>query len=321
MIWLSWRLQRSETLLALAAFGLIAAIFVPAGIHLASAFTHYGVGHCIDRQSRACADGVGAFADSAGTLRSALGWFNLLPGLIGVALAAPLVLDLESGTSTFAWTQGVTRRRWLATKLGIALLTAVAAGGAYTALFGWYRGPFNRVFGRFSDGGFDFQGTVPIAYFLFALGLGLAVGVLWRRTAPAMVVAFLAYFGARITVDQSLRRHFLAPLTATTGFRSGGLNLQRDLQRAWILFEGPSNRAGQPFSGSFQALQRCGNANPGGLKSVSHACLARLGAGYNHAVYFPESRFWAFQGIETALFGGIALLLIAFAAWRVLRAD
>ncbi len=33
------------------------------------------------------------------------------------------------------------------------------------------------------------------------------------------------------------------------------------------------------------------------------------------AVYQPASRFWLFQGIETALFGGVALVLIAFAAW------
>ena len=44
-------------------------------------------------------------------------------------------------------------------------------------------------------------------------------------------------------------------------------------------------------------------------------CLAEHGAGYMHAVFQPASRFWELQGIETALFGGTALLLIAFAAW------
>jgi hypothetical protein len=33
------------------------------------------------------------------------------------------------------------------------------------------------------------------------------------------------------------------------------------------------------------------------------------------AVYHPASRFWALQGIETALFAGTGLLLLAFAAW------
>jgi hypothetical protein len=34
-----------------------------------------------------------------------------------------------------------------------------------------------------------------------------------------------------------------------------------------------------------------------------------------HAVYQPASDFWPLQGLETALFAGVALMLIAFAAW------
>ena len=39
--------------------------------------------------------------------------------------------------------------------------------------------------------------------------------------------------------------------------------------------------------------------------------------GYMHAVYHPASHFWALQGIETAIFGGTALAMLAFAAWWV----
>lgn len=317
MTWLSWRQQRSETILTLLGLGLLAAIFVPEGLHLASLYTRDGIAACVGRRTRSCDYAIGTFADHAGPLRGGLGWFNLLPGLIGVALAAPLVLDLEHGTAVFAWTQGVTRRRWLGTKLAVAIGTAAVAGVAYSVLIGWARGPLDTLFGRFSDSVFDFEGTVPVAYFLFALGLGLAVGVVWRRTAPAMVVAFLAYFGGRIFVDTWLRQRLVTPLTATWGPKSSGPNLNR----AWILFEGPSNRAGQVFHGSFPALQHCASSVPGGLKAVNQGCLSRLGAGFNHAVYQPAGRFWEFQGIETALFGGVALLLIAFAAWRVLASD
>jgi hypothetical protein len=315
VIWLSWRQQRSETLFALLGLVLLAVIFVPEGLHLAAAYTHDGIAACTGRQTRACENAFSDFPGHAGALRGGLGWFNLLPGLIGVALAAPLVLDLENGTATFAWTQGVTRRRWLGTRLGMAVLTAVVAGAAFSLLIGWARGPLDTVFGRFSDSVFDFEGIVPIAYFLFALALGLAVGVVWRRTAPAMVVAFLAYFSGRIFVDLWLRQRFATPLTATFGGKSAGPNLDR----AWVLFEGPSNRAGHVFSGNFQALSHCVGGS--GIKSANQACLTRIGAGFNHAVWQPASRFWEFQGIETALFGGVALLLIAFATWRVLRAD
>ena len=316
MIWLSWRQQRTETIFALAGLLVLAGIFVPDGLHLASLYSRDGIAACVGRQTRTCEFAIGNFADHAGPLRGALGWFNLLPGLIGVALAAPLVLDLEHGTHVFAWTQGVTRGRWVGTKLAVAMTTAVLAGVAYSLLIGWARGPLDTLFGKFSNSVFDFEGTVPIAYFLFALGLGLAVGVVWRRTAGAMVVAFLAYFGARISVDTWLRQRFVTPVVATWGPKAPGPNLDR----AWILFEGPSDRAGHVFNGSFPALQRCATSAPGGLKNVNQSCLARLGAGFNHAVYQPASRFWEFQGIETALFGGLALLLLAAAAtWLVRR--
>jgi hypothetical protein len=317
VIWLSWRQQRTEALLTVVILGLLAALAVPAAIHLASLYTHDGIAACVNRQTNACNSAIESFAGHAGVLRSlAGGWLNLVPGLIGVALAAPLILDLEQGTATFAWTQGVTRARWLGSRLGLAVVTALAAGGAYSLLLGWYRIPLDKVFGPFSDGAFDAEGIVPLSYVLFGLALALAVGVVLRRTAPAVVIGFVAYVAGRIFV-QSQRRHFATPLTATWGGRAPGPKLQR----AWILSEAPSDRAGHVFSGSFQALQDCASAGAGGLKSVNQSCLARLGAGYNHAVYQPASRFWEFQGIEFALFAGVALLLLAFAAWRILRID
>ena len=47
-------------------------------------------------------------------------------------------------------------------------------------------------------------------------------------------------------------------------------------------------------------------------------CLGRHGY-FTHAVYQPASHFWPLQLIETALFGGAALALVAFAAWWMLR--
>lgn len=315
MAWLSWRQQRTETLLVAGLLALLAALAIPAALHSAALYTHDGIAACLGRQTNACTEAIASFSSNQGVLGGLVtGWINLLLGLVGVALAAPLVLDLEHGTATFAWTQGVTRTRWLATRLGVAVLTALLAGGAYTLLLGWYRAPMDRVFGHFDA--FDVEGIVPLSYVLFALGLGLAVGAVWRRTAPAMIVAFLGYFGARISTDTWLRRHFATPLIATwgPGTRSPSLS------RAWVLWEGPSNRAGQPFAGSFHALDRCARA-VGGTKTLDPHCLARIGAGFNHAVYQPAGRFWEFQGIEFALFAGVAVLLIVFASWRILRTD
>jgi hypothetical protein len=314
VIWLSWRQQRTETLITTAILALLAAAFIPMGIHLSNLFAQQDIARCIGHDSPACEQAVANFGNRAGILRSltAGGWFNLIPGLIGVALAAPLLIDLEHGTIRLAWTQSVTRRRWLATKLAVTLGTALVAAVAFSVLFTWYQRPLDRVYGRFDN--FDFQGTVPLAYVLFALGLALAAGVLVRRTAPAIVVGFGAYVAARIFVQSWLRQRFVPPLSATWG-PGPGANLKGPHAGDWILAELPSDKAGHPFTGSSVVLQSCARNLGQGIKGLDPACLRRHGAGYNHAVWQPASRFWEFQGIETALFGGIALVLLAFAAW------
>jgi hypothetical protein len=51
-----------------------------------------------------------------------------------------------------------------------------------------------------------------------------------------------------------------------------------------------------------------------GRKRLDSAC-ARAHGIYNLAVFQPANRFWLFQGIETAIFGGLALILLAIAVW------
>jgi hypothetical protein len=44
----------------------------------------------------------------------------VLPALAGLFVGAPLLArELEQGTHRFAWTQGVTRRRWLLSKTAL----------------------------------------------------------------------------------------------------------------------------------------------------------------------------------------------------------
>jgi hypothetical protein len=162
---------------------------------------------------------------------------------------------------------------------------------------------------------FDFEGTVPFAYVLFALGLALATGAIWRRTVPAVIVGFAGYTAARIFVQTWLRQRYQTPLTSTWPITKG--LIRPNLDHAWVLNESPSDKLGHPLQPTPGILQSCSSAVNDHLRSIDPACLARHGAGYNHAVFQPASRFWLFQGFETALFGGVAIALILFAAWWV----
>lgn len=318
MTWLSWRQERTEAALTGAVVVVLAALFIPAGLHIAAYYDQHGVARCATGvKTLACQETLAAFGNRAGVLRSVLPWLTLLPGLIGVALAAPVILDLESGTYRLAWTQSITRVRWTATRFLFATVTALAAAGLLAVLFTWYRHPLDHVYGRFDGTSFDLEGTVSLGYVLFALGLGLAIGVLWRRTAPAVITSFLVYVACRLFVDGWLRQRFVTPLSATWSINARGPNLNN----AWVLSSAISDKEGHLFGGSFGVLQACARVGPKGGKVLGAHCLTRHGAGYSTAVWQPDSRFWEFQGIETALFSGVGLLLIALAAWRVLRTD
>ena len=141
---------------------------------------------------------------------------------------------------------------------------------------------------------------------------------MWRRTAPALTVAFIGFVAARAFVDTWLRQRFETPLTATWAevVRSSGSHRQlagrpTGLSHAWILSQFPSDKFGHAVHVVLGPCAAATGTHAGAIK-----CLAqRSGVVYSHAVYQPASRFWLFQGIETALFGGAAIVLIGFAAW------
>ena len=163
MIWLSWRQQRMETALAALILAVLAAVFIPVGVHLASVYASDGISHCINRNRPVCAAAFIDFGHSSGTLSTLLPWLILLPGIIGASLAAPLLLEFERGTYRLAWTQSVTRGRWLATRLSFAIVTTIVAAGLLTALISWYREPLDKVYGSFGGAStFDIEGIVPI---------------------------------------------------------------------------------------------------------------------------------------------------------------
>jgi hypothetical protein len=315
VIWVAWRLQRVETLITVVVLALLAALLIPSGLSMASLYDHDGLSACAAAGSAGgCQQAIGAFTARFDSVMNLLPWLNLIPGVIGIALAAPLLLELEHGTYRLVWTQSITRRRWLAAKLGTTVLAAVLAALVVSALVTWWRTPLDHLHGRMENV-FDFEGTVGIGYVLFALGLSLAIGAVWRRTVPALIIGFAGYVAARVFVQSWLRQRYESPLTTTWPARSGFG--KPELDKAWVLDLRPSDRFGHAIAGPLNPLRACGNVSaPGkGVKVVDPSCLpADL---YNHAVYQPASRFWLFQGIETALFGSIAVALILFAAWWV----
>jgi hypothetical protein len=153
------------------------------------------------------------------------------------------------------------------------------------------------------SGTYDAEGTVVFGYTLFALGLALAIGVIWRRAVAAVTLGFVGYFIVRIFVDTWLRNRLVTPVKATWRAAAGQ---PANLNHANII----SQTGGGP-----SIVVQHGSGPLGGHTQVAVSPGFGFGPSKMHAVYQPASHFWALQGLETGLFAGVALLLIAFAAW------
>ena len=280
---------------------LLAALLIPTGIHMATSYDHAGVAHCLtDTRSGSCSSTIAAFTMQFDGLGSVIAWLTFVPGLIGILLAAPFVTQLEQRTYRLDWTQSITRTRWITTKLGLATATAVVSALVLTILLTWWRAPLVHVQGRMTSSVYDSEGPVVIAYTLFSLGLATAAGAVWRRTAPALVVGLIGYVAVRLFVDIWLRQRLADP--ATSVWRVNGQ--VPNLDRTWIINQYVTGPRGQrlPFVS-------CGHGASGACRPVGVA------HGYVHAVYQPPGHFWTLQTVETAIFAGVALALLAFAGW------
>jgi hypothetical protein len=332
MIWLTWRQSRLEALIGGAALALVAVFLLWTGHHMISAYNGAGLPACVAAHAGddACRHAAGDFLSRFERLDGLVGWLNLLPFLLGLLLAAPTLVDFEQGTYRLAWTQSVTRRRWLAGKVGFGLAIAVGVSAALVALSTWWHRPFDGIEGRFRGSAFDFEGTVTVGYVVFAFALCLAVGTLLRRTIPAAGIGLVVFLVARIGVLDQLRPRYLDPITLTwdpTGpTPAAAADIFGDgswvLSRGMVIAGGGGTDAGDPLRACADAAtSSTGDKRvllAGGADNPFNRCLHDHGV-LNAIVYHPADRFWTIQAIETALFLGAAAGLLALTAWWVMR--
>jgi hypothetical protein len=318
MTWLVWRQHRLEALAAATAVAILAIVVTPTALHLYQVTAQLRQGGCLGGSPDvSCGTARDAFSATSRTLQGILPLLNILPGLAGAFIGAPLVArEYEDGTWRLAWSQGVTRLAWLRRQL-LGTLAVTALGAAlFTAVVTWWLSPLNDVNGRFTNNGFDFTGVVPLGWALLAFAIGVLAGTALRRVIPAMAVTLLGYAAIRLPVEFLLRPRYLPPVKLWGLPVAGGSGIAKD---DWELALDPVAPGGHTVltAAQFDQVQHTAQASIG--RSESPAAYPVLldhwlnAHGYTSvATYQPADRFWIFQGIE----GGICLLL-ALAALAV----
>jgi hypothetical protein len=233
MIWLTWRQFRIQVWVALGALALAAIVLGATDPHLAHVYRTGGLATCTADN---CVSAQAAFfsavkADSTypALYFAGIGILYLTPILIGMFWGAPLIArELEAGTLRLAWTQSVTRTRWLSVKLGLAGLAAILTAGLLSLAVTWWASPIDQADalpGQAPYGGlpnrflpliFGARDIAPLGYAAFAFAVGVTAGVLVRRTLPAMAVTLAVLAAVQIAVPVAVRAHYHAPAHTTT---------------------------------------------------------------------------------------------------------
>jgi len=345
MIWLTWRQLRTQATAVYAAVAAFAVVLATTGPPL--------------DLSRPHPDALPNYTSTDRTLYMAgLLVMALAPAIIGAFWGAPMVArELEAGTHRLAWNQTVTRTRWLATKLAVTALAAATAVGVLTLAVTWSAGPLDgaqditsvhpgetlparliaTLPARLTPVAFAMRGVAPVGYAVFALVLGVAAGIILRRTVPAMAVTLAVFTAAQFAVPLWVRPHLIPPARQTvtiTEANLANLNIpdgptpmitvtaRGSEPGAWALSDQTVDASGRPVhtipsQNADSCLPPPLSSTPVASETGIHSCLARLtDLGYrDQVVYQPASRFWALQWAETALFLALSGILTAFCFW------
>lgn len=323
MTWLTWRQFRLPALSVFAGLIAIAVVLAVTGPDLV---------------------GRTDFSDEDDLFAGTILVLYLLPAVIGVFWGVPMITrELESGTHSLVWNQTVTRKRWLATKLGFGMLAATVVAGLLGWAVSWWASPIDALAAAQTDRGmlsritpvvFGARGVVPIGYAAFALALGVAVGMLLRRTVAAMAVTLAVLAAVLVLVPLFVRPYLLPPQTETVAITGEDItNIHgddthgileigvRNPPGAWVLANETLDPAGNPADPLPDFVQACAprpGAGPPERGSME-ACTAQLGAhGYRQRLtYQPGSRFWPLQWLELALHLAATALLTWFGFRRI----
>lgn len=340
MIWLSWRQFRTQAIVAGSVLAVLAILLLSTGFGLAHLYHVSGLAGCQAKHS--CRNALILFTSGLrGSVYEfvfyiAIGLIYLGPALIGAFWGAPLVArEVETGTLRLAWSQSVSRSRWLIVKIAMLGLAAMAMTGLLSLMLYWWSQPAYQAatvarpdtglsISRLTPLLFGTNGVAPLGYAAFAFAVGLAAGVLIKRTLPAMAVTLAVVALVLIAWPNWVRPHLIAPVHSAVALRASsitGIGISGNVMTiitgvsrpgAWVLSDQAVTSAGQPFAG--RATKVCLNGSP-------QACNASIaGLHLKQAVSFePASRFWALQGYETAAYLLLAVLLAAACTWWINR--
>jgi len=344
VIWVAWRRHRLMLAVVLGLMGALAVwmAFVAHTFHVAAV---------LDLENRCPVTPYSTqrnLCSGDETQAGIIQWLLLaLPCVAGVLLGGPLVAgELHHSTNRLAWTQGISRNRWYITKWLLVAVPLAAATALFQLVANWWRPNVNCVFGvgvveglgvgfgRLEPSSFAVTGIVPVAYALFALALGVALGAVVRRTPWAIAGTLVLYAGVALMMVLLIRPNLLpqtfVPVTASssTGVFGSTQVLQSgsaDTNEPWLITFGFRYQPGYPVPGGAPSADAVGadctttTTGPSIENVTSYVTCLSDHHVQQGAFYQPARHYWPLQWIEGGIYLLASVVLFGVGLWSVRR--
>ena len=278
MTWVAWRVQRLQYL-TVAGSTLVISIWLTLSGHF----------------------GDSSWAQS--TIKGTVFVLTVLPGLFGLAVGSSLIAEeVDNKTNRLAWSQSISRIRWLANKLAIGTLVVCVFTALLAPILNWWTGAVNLGL-VIQPKLFDITGVIIVSYALFSFMLGVLLGAIIQRPAWAFAASVPIFGFVRLAIG-GLRSGLVTPSVSVQP-------IQESSPIGWVLHSGylplgrTSPAAGHTWIENAQKVSSCFNRASSGTEDAHCALMARV-----HWVwqYQPEGHYWLLQWSETAIFVGLAIV-------------
>ncbi|MFB9904130.1 hypothetical protein [Allokutzneria oryzae] len=317
MIWVAWRQQRATLVtLAVVLLGGVATLALLRSWSTSLIEQHSLASCVLDTKNAECARRASLWRDEYyELLKYAQVALVILPVLLGMFCGAPLFArEFEQGTHVLAFTQSVSRARWMAVKVAMAMLPALLVVLVLQAfLNGWADsagdlGP--RTEGPYAWSHYDTTGLIPLAHTLFAFGVGVFAGIAGRRSLLAMTVTLGMFAAVRLAVPA------IRPMLAASERRVGSYATGADVpKRSLVDSYGYMDSAGRVVPDGEALFSRCIRTEPDKVAE----CMGRSGVTQVFTDFVGPEAAGTVQLVESALFAGVAVVLLAAGVWWLRR--
>lgn len=322
MIYATWRQCRGQILWSLAVIFLLISTAAVSGWFVQRSGESWDFG---DICSRWYDGGGGCRADTALTLTALL--VLLLPFVSGMLVGVTTFSrDFEQGPENLDLRESTGLVRWYFLRVLVAFVPITLAMTVLGLVLGWThtlgRGQATDEATSFSLMEFpNFQttGIAVGAYAFLAMSTGSAAALLIRNTVVAMVTTLLVFFIVPVALSAMVREYYTAPdidvqpIDGLARAAEYAPSPYRNLDSRWVIGAGFADTDGKMIDADYTMCWGSDNSDRQQQALEVDNCLREQGIDHYAVVYHPQSRYWHFQFIETAVMLLCSGLMMALA--------